>query len=118
MKIEHGSTGPLTFLSLNGWANRHKSLSEPIKTKEVGKKVTEDFKLKKACQDFEALFIFYLLKVMRKSIPQNGYLDGGIGRGIFQGIMDEKVAEKVSRTGQIGIWKVLYDHLSIREKDR
>lgn len=35
-----------------------------------------EWKLRGACQEFESLFLSYLLKLMRDTIPKSGLLEG------------------------------------------
>jgi Rod binding domain-containing protein len=68
----------------------------------------EDTKLKKACQDFESIFLSYLLKTMRSTIPKDELLEDNLGNDIFTSITDEEVAKKISQTQGLGIANMLY----------
>jgi Rod binding domain-containing protein len=72
----------------------------------------EDAKLKKACQDFESIFLFHLLKSMRSSVPKDGLLEKGLGNDIFTSMMDEELAKRIAHTQGVGISDVLYQRLS------
>jgi peptidoglycan hydrolase FlgJ len=67
--------------------------------------------LKQLCQDFESIFINSLFQEMRKSIPDEGYLEHDIGMDIFQEMMDMEVAGEMSRRGGIGLGRLLYEQL-------
>ncbi len=68
--------------------------------------VTEE-RLQKACADFEAIFISYLLKTMRNTIPKSG-LNEFPGKDTYTMLMDQKVAEDLAkRGGGMGIQKML-----------
>jgi len=72
-------------------------------------------KLKKACKEFEALFLANLLKTMRKSFSQQGALSGeGFGQGTFMDMMDSEVARYLSVSGGkgLGIGDMLYKQLA------
>lgn len=71
----------------------------------------EDAKLKKVSQDFESIFLVYLLREMRKTIPKSGFLDGGVANDIFREILDEKLAGEVAKSGGIGLGELLYEQL-------
>lgn len=69
-------------------------------------------RLKKAAQDFEALFISYMLKVMRESIPRSGLLDEGLQGEIFKAMFDQEIAKRIARAKGLGIAEMIYRHLS------
>jgi len=67
-------------------------------------------KLKKACADFEAIFINYMLKTMRSAIPQSG--TSSPGKDIYSTMVDQKVAEDLAkRGGGIGLQEMLLRQL-------
>ena len=80
-----------------------------------GKKLDRE-KLKKACSDFEALFMARMLKQMRQSIPQNGLLGNGPGKEIYQSLMDQELAKKMSQRGGVGLGERLYRQVLQREE--
>ncbi len=69
-------------------------------------------KLKKACGDFEAIFIKQMLDSMRKTVPKDDLLNGGMAEDIFQDMLYDKYAHKMSETAQFGIKDILYKQLS------
>lgn len=76
-----------------------------------------DKKLKKVCADFESIFTYNLMKTMRKSIPGGGILPKSNGQQNWEMMMDQQVAEAVSRKGQgLGIQTVLYNQMKKRLK--
>ncbi len=79
-------------------------------------KCKED-KLKEACKGFESIFLYYLMKNMRESIPQSDLLGGGLGGEYFRGLFDEVVAKAVSKGNGIGLSEMLYRSLSLRETE-
>ena len=68
-------------------------------------------KLKRACEDFEALFIYQLLKAMRSTLPKDKYLGGGIGQGVFFSLLDQHLSQKISQAEPLGIAQMLYRKL-------
>jgi len=69
-------------------------------------------KLKKACQDFESIFIYYMLKTMRSASASSTLFGKGMGAEIFMQMFDQGLSEKMATTGQFGIWQNLYDKYS------
>jgi flagellar protein FlgJ len=80
----------------------------------TGKKKAEELKkIKKACQDFESIFTYYLLKTMRQTVPKGSSITGSAGRDTYYMIMDQKVAEDLSRKGNgLGLNKLLYEQMT------
>lgn len=67
-------------------------------------------KLKKACADFEAIFIGYMLKTMRSTVPKSG--SNFPGKDIYSTMVDHKVAEDIAkRGGGIGLQEMLLRQL-------
>jgi len=67
-------------------------------------------KLKKACADFESIFINYMLKTMRRAIPQSG--TNFPGKDIYSTMVDRKVAEDLAKKGRgIGLQEMLLRQL-------
>lgn len=85
-----------------------KALSPELKN--LSKDTPEN--LKKVSQEFESFFIYYMLKEMRKTVPQVSMFHGGRAEEIFQGMMDEQLSLELSKAGGIGLAPVLYQQLS------
>jgi peptidoglycan hydrolase FlgJ len=84
----------------------------PIQTpEENGSTGNNQNSLKQLCQDFESIFINSLFQEMRKSIPDEGYLEHDPGKDIFQEMMDTEVAGEMSRKGGLGLGRLLYEQL-------
>ncbi len=69
--------------------------------------------LKKVAQEFEAVFIAHLLKVMRETIEESGLLDGGFGKSIYTELFDQEVSLTMARRGTLGISDLLYRNLAV-----
>lgn len=65
-------------------------------------------RLKKACRDFEAIFISYMLKAMNKTTENSNLFGDGLGGDIYKEIFNEKLAEHLSQTGQFKIGDIIY----------
>ena len=64
--------------------------------------------LKKLCQDFEAVFIQYMLKSMRKTVPDGGLFDKDNGHDIYQDMLDAQLASDMARTQGTGMADTMY----------
>ncbi len=71
----------------------------------------EHRKLKKACSDFESLFINNLFKEMRASVPKDGLIGGGKAEEMFASMLDQQVAQKIAENRGIGISSALFEKL-------
>ena len=57
-----------------------------------------------------------MLKLMRETIPQNGLLGNGPGKEIYQSLMDQELARKISQRGGVGLGEKLYRQVLKREE--
>ncbi len=73
-------------------------------------------KLKKACTEFESLLVFQMMKFMRRSVPQNGFLGGGPGQDIYQGLLDQELSKSLAQRGSLGVGEKIYKQMIQREE--
>ena len=66
-------------------------------------------KFRKACQDFEAIFLHQLFKIMRQAGPKSDLLNSGFAQDVYQDMMDEQLAAELSTTGTFGLADILYE---------
>jgi murein DD-endopeptidase MepM/ murein hydrolase activator NlpD len=71
--------------------------------------------LKKVSQEFESLFVAYLLKVMRETIEESGLNEGGLGKSIYTDLFDQELARGIAQHGALGISDLLIKRLSSEE---
>ncbi len=76
----------------------------------LGEAAQRRIKLKTATEAFEAIFIAQLLKNMRSTSFTKKEEDG-FGKDIMLAMADEGVARQLSKTGMLGVGKVLYQNL-------
>ena len=75
----------------------------------------ESAKLRKACGEFESLFIYNLLKNGRQSLPQGGLLGNSNESKIMTSMLDQTMAEQCSKGSGLGIGDMLYHQLNTRQ---
>ena len=81
-------------------------------------KVRKDHgKLEKACDDFEALFVKYMMQQMRKTIPKDGLFGQSQADKIYTGMLDDEVAKSVSRGRGLGLAKAMYEQMAALQSD-
>ena len=77
--------------------------------------ITEKNKLDKnlyqVCQDFESIFISYLLKSMRKTVPKTDFIQDKTSYDIYTSMMDDEIASAVARSQGIGLADAIYRQL-------
>lgn len=66
-----------------------------------------DKQLWKACQNFEALFMGYLVKSMKRTLPQGTLSNSGLPNLMF----DQVMGSALSKGGGIGLAEILYRDL-------
>lgn len=69
-------------------------------------------KLRKVSQDFESVFLSYMMKVGRESGMKGGFLGHSEGEEIFTGMRDDELAKHMAKAGGIGLSKLLVEQLS------
>ncbi|MBN2139441.1 MAG: rod-binding protein [Desulfovibrionaceae bacterium] len=91
---------------------RFKAQMDNLK-KRLAKDPDKEKELRKACQDFEAVFISKLWQEMKSTVPKHGYLHGP-QEDMYLSMFDRSFAEKMSQSGGIGLADMLYDNLKDR----
>ena len=118
MRIRTGYFGPIylkqrgneKMMSTELLAGTSAYCNEPNRPEE-GQGQREQAGLKKACAEFESIFIGYMLKSMRSTVPQSG-LSKGAGSDLYTSMFDREVAQRLSSEGGgIGIQKMLFRQL-------
>ncbi len=82
------------------------------KSQMSGKTSAEQEQLKSTCSDFQAIFVKQMLDSMRKTVNKTGLLDGGRAEEIFEDMLYDKYAKKISETADLGLDDMLYQQLS------
>jgi flagellar protein FlgJ len=90
-------------------------LSQPPSKLEDQKKIDEE-KLKKACMDFESIFVEHLLKSMRQAIPQSGIFGEGSEKNLFQSLFDQELSRNLANRRGLGIGRMLFDQMQKRSE--
>jgi len=89
-----------------------KSFSDAL---DSAKESGDDDKLKEAAQQFEAFFINSIFKSMRKSADWGeGMTEKSHARGIYEGMMDEKMSDEIATGRGIGIGDMIYKQMAKR----
>ena len=70
--------------------------------------------MRNVCRQMESLFIHHLLKEMRATIHQSGFISGGRAEEIYTSMLDAEMAIKISERGGIGLSEMLLQQLGSR----
>lgn len=73
--------------------------------------------LKNACRDFESLFINYMLKQMRQTVPKDGLFRAGQAEQMYTSMMDSEVAKEISRQRGLGLAPIMYHQMAAAIND-
>jgi flagellar protein FlgJ len=81
--------------------------------KSAAARAEKEKQLRKSCADFEAIFAYQLFKSMRDTIPASGLVDKFPGKETYTMMMDQKVAEELSKRGNgLGMKEMLYQQMA------
>ncbi|MCX6136601.1 MAG: transglycosylase SLT domain-containing protein [Ignavibacteriales bacterium] len=69
-------------------------------------------RLQRAVQDFEAVFVGYLLKTMRQSVPKEEGEGGGFGGEMMESVFDMELSKHISRNSNLGLAEMMYRKLT------
>ena len=72
-------------------------------------------RLKEACSELESLFIYYLLKEMRATVPKSGFISGGKTEEMYTSMLDLQLAKEIASKREIGISSALLDQLGSKD---
>lgn len=73
-------------------------------------KPAEVARLRRAVQEFEAIFLEHMLKTARQT-PGKGLFPSGAGAEVYQGMADQELARAVAAGGGLGLSNLLLRHL-------
>jgi flagellar protein FlgJ len=71
----------------------------------------KDLQLKKACSDFESLFVYQLFQEMRKTVSKSGFISEGQSGPMVNAMMDMELSKELAEQKGIGLAQVMYDQL-------
>ena len=105
---------PITGLEFNAGIEK---LRQSIDTRKQGSEADRLNQLKKASQDFESIFVGYMLKVMRSTVEVDGDEPKAFGKDIYMDMFDNEIASNIVKARSLGIGDLLYRQFSERMKE-
>jgi len=85
-----------------------------LTSEKISQSVENPQELKEACSELESLFIFYLLKEMRATIPKTGLISGGRAEEIYTSMLDSQLSKEMASQRGIGLSSLILDRLKSR----
>lgn len=73
---------------------------------------SEEAKLRKISQDFEAIFLNFMLKGMRQTVTESGGLPKAAGHDLYQQLFNEEISKSLARSRGAGIGEMIYRELT------
>lgn len=70
--------------------------------------------LREACGEFEALFLNYMLKTSRSTVPDGGFLGDSHEGEMIKSMFDENLSRVIAGNGGMGMGSLLYEQLRER----
>jgi flagellar protein FlgJ len=88
------------------------ALLEELQGKKKSLSAEEEKELRQACQDFESFFLYYLLKVMDKTIPrEGGIIQDSHTMRMYREMWYERLADTMAQKG-MGLGEHLFTQVS------
>ena len=69
-------------------------------------------KIRESAQEFESVFLSFLLKTMRRTVPEGGTPGLGGGNRVYRDMMDEELARTVAKGRGVGLADILVRDLT------
>ena len=88
----------------------------PIKKLDKMADTPNGAKLKKACQDFEAIIIRQMLASMRQGLPKDGIMGNSYAQDMYQSMADDNLAQQMASKKGFGLADALFHQLSTPPK--
>lgn len=79
---------------------------------EKAKENRDEKKLMDTCKQLEAVFLNMVFKTMRSTVQGDGFIPRSFEREMFEGMLDEKMAENIATGQGIGLAREMYKQLS------
>ncbi|NLV87907.1 MAG: hypothetical protein GX021_00870 [Tissierellia bacterium] len=89
--------------------DNYKDISQ-IQEKIANVNKDDDKKLMEVCREFESVFVYMMLKEMKKTVPEDGLIEKSQGSRIFEDMYFEELSKEMSKgENSLGIAKMLYE---------
>ena len=72
--------------------------------------------MKKACDDFEAIFIKMMLDSMKATVPERSLVKKNQGEEYFEDMLYDEYAKSMSQTDEFGLSEAMYRQMTVQQK--
>lgn len=112
-------TPSMKMTSTSMWQLNSNLTKQKLSTAKADKETGQDPKeIKAVCQEFESLFLNYMLKEMRSTVPKSDLLDGGQAERIYTSMFDERLSQELAQKGGIGLAQMLEKNLLANQNNK
>ncbi|MEW5978204.1 MAG: peptidoglycan DD-metalloendopeptidase family protein [Acidobacteriota bacterium] len=93
--------------------NLSRTLNDPHRVEDLtsGRSSQRADQLRKATQEFEALFLSYMLRVMRSTVEPADPEASSFGKDVYLDMFDQEIALRIAQTRSLGIGDMMYRQL-------
>lgn len=77
----------------------------------VETKKEEHPEIREVSKQFEAVFVNQLVDAMRRTVVKGGLVPESQAERVYQSMLDSEYSQRISESDQIGLSKMVYDHL-------
>ena len=98
-----------TTVKSTQWTTARRNIKGGAKTNAAD---PPDDRLKKACGDFEGIFLNFMFQGMKKTLPGDGVFGNSYQRDMYDAMFLQEISTKLARERGIGIAKALYQQLN------
>ena len=92
----------MEILPSNNILDNYKDLSV-IQRKVDNLNKDDDEKLMEVCREFESIFLYMVLKEMKKTVPEDGLIEKSQASRIFEDMYFEELSKEMTRNNSSGI---------------
>lgn len=87
------------------------SPAEGMPLHSVEKAKEEHPEIREVSRQFESVFVNQLVDAMRRTVVKGGLIPESQAERVYQSMLDSEYSQRISETDQIGLSKMVYDHL-------
>ncbi len=73
-----------------------------------------DKKLREVSKQFEGIFVNQMVSAMRKTVVRQGFVKESHAERVYQSMLDQESASKITDSGELGLANLVYQHLKVQ----
>ncbi len=88
-----------------------------IQRKNVDIENKEDKELMDACKEFESIFLYMMMKEMKKTVPRDGLIERSSASDTFEDMYLEEMSKEISKDeNSLGFARQMYDSFKMQKR--